>query len=233
MASQNSLIVKLCYSSSSASAINRTQQATISNAPRAATSASSSQQFTPAKITSHFSQSQLALALAIQKAKPEVISTHGKSEMPCCHFAWLNMSIEYCQQLRKCIKTGQPISIDGLRYVDTCEFWKEQYSKIYLENKALQNTVQKLEHAGLKLHETPHDQNNHKMLQSLGDPLIPELGEVGCTYTESSWKRPAPIEENRVGYHEQDRTGHSFPEDNCMRMNNYGTQEPCPSIPCI
>jgi hypothetical protein len=86
MAGQNSLIVKLSYSSSSASAINRTQQATICKAPRAAASASSSKQVAPAKITSHFSQSQLALALAIQKAKPEVLSTHGKSEMTCCHF---------------------------------------------------------------------------------------------------------------------------------------------------
>jgi hypothetical protein len=86
MADQNSLIVKLPYTCSSVSAINRTNQAAISKAPRAAASASSSQQAVPAKIATHFSQSQLALALAIQKAKPEALSTHGKSEMLCCRF---------------------------------------------------------------------------------------------------------------------------------------------------
>jgi hypothetical protein len=143
------------------------------------------------------------------------------------------MTIEYCQQLRKCIKTGQPISIDGLRYVDTYEFWKEQYTKIYLENKTLQDRIHRLEQAGLKFHETPHGQDNHHILQTSSDRFYPELGDAGRTYTESWRKRPAPVAEDRAGYHEQDHTGPSFSEDNCMRMSNYGTHEARTSIPYI
>jgi hypothetical protein len=79
MARQNSLVTKLPYSPSLAPAINRATQSGISKGSRAAESPL--KQVVPAKITSHFSQSQLALALAIQKAKPEALSTSGKSAM--------------------------------------------------------------------------------------------------------------------------------------------------------
>jgi hypothetical protein len=79
MAHQNSLIIKLPYSPSLAPAISRATLVGISKGSRAAESAS--KQVVPARITSHFSQSQLALALFIQKAKPEALSTSGKPEM--------------------------------------------------------------------------------------------------------------------------------------------------------
>jgi hypothetical protein len=79
MAPQKSLIIKMPYSPSLAPAINRATQAGTFKGSRAAESAS--KQVVPAKITSHFSQSQLALALAIQKAKSEALSTSGKSAM--------------------------------------------------------------------------------------------------------------------------------------------------------
>jgi hypothetical protein len=87
MAGRNSLIVKLPYSSPSASAINRATGATLSKDPRATASARSSKQEMPAKITTHFTPSQLALALAIQKAKPEAFSTDGKSAIHFRHVA--------------------------------------------------------------------------------------------------------------------------------------------------
>ena len=68
MAGKKSLIVKLKLPSSSA----------LSKALRVPAN-SASNQVAPAKITAHFSQSQLALALAIQKAKPEKLSTNGTS----------------------------------------------------------------------------------------------------------------------------------------------------------
>ena len=79
MAPKESFIIKMPYSPSLAPAINSATQAGIFKGSRAAESAS--KQVVPAKITGHFSQSQLALALAIQKAKPETLSTSGKSAM--------------------------------------------------------------------------------------------------------------------------------------------------------
>jgi hypothetical protein len=75
MARQNPLVIKLPYSPSLAPAINRAAQAGISKGSRAAESPL--KQVVQAKITSHFSQSQFA----IQKAKPEALSTSGKSAM--------------------------------------------------------------------------------------------------------------------------------------------------------
>jgi hypothetical protein len=224
MADQNSLVVKLPYTSSSTSAINRKNQAAISRAPPATASASSSQEAAPAKIATHFSQSQLALALAIQKAKPEALSTHGKSR--CSAGASLaDAAVEYCQQLRKCIKTGRPVLIDGLRFVDTCDFWKEQYTKIHLENKALQDKVHRLEQAGLKLPETPHGQYTHHMLHISSGQFLPEPGDVGRTDTEGSRKRPAPVAEDREEYQEQGYMDFSSSEDICINMSNYGKPE--------
>lgn len=79
MAPQKSLVIKMPYSPSLAPAINRATQGGNFRGSRGAESAS--KQVIPGKITSHFSQSQLALALAIQKAKPEALSTSGKSAM--------------------------------------------------------------------------------------------------------------------------------------------------------
>lgn len=100
MAGQNSLIVKLSYSSSAASAINKACQFSASKARRASASASSpsSKQAARTKITSHFTQSQLALALAIQKAKPEALSTHSKQviSLPLLLPTWLQNIASNC-----------------------------------------------------------------------------------------------------------------------------------------
>ena len=75
-----SLIVRLRISSSSASTINAASHTAVMDGRRAGgDSASPTKQVVPSSITSHFSQSQLALALAIQRAKPDALSTKGKS----------------------------------------------------------------------------------------------------------------------------------------------------------
>jgi len=79
MAGKQSLIVRLPFSSSSASTINAANYTACGNGRRAGQDpASAMKQVVPSKIIRHFSQSQLALALAIQKAKPETLSTNGK-----------------------------------------------------------------------------------------------------------------------------------------------------------
>jgi hypothetical protein len=84
MADPTSFIVKLPYSSSVASAICRATQAALSKHAREA--AASSEQTARPKITAYFTQSQLALAVAIQKAKPEALPTNGQSAITFCHF---------------------------------------------------------------------------------------------------------------------------------------------------
>lgn len=49
--------------------------------------------------------------------------------------------------MRKNIKHGQPTPKEQLRYVDTTEFWKDEYDKIYKEKKALEDKVNSSEEA--------------------------------------------------------------------------------------
>ena len=99
----------------------------------------------PAKLSTYFTQSQLALALTIQKSKPEGVSTIGIYHVPLVIHLLTN-SLDYCHQLRKRIKSGRSIlNEEDHRYVDTSEFWKDQYTKIHLEKKGLEDMVHKLE----------------------------------------------------------------------------------------
>ncbi|CZR57302.1 uncharacterized protein PAC_07191 [Phialocephala subalpina] len=129
---QPSLIVKLPMTSKGKEVAKQPQRP--ATRPSAATASHASKQpvsaSLPAEITGHFSQSQLAIALSISKSKPEGLSTK-----------------EYFQQLRKHVKLGQPVPRDDMRYVDTAEFWKDQYSKLHLEKKALEDKVHCLEEA--------------------------------------------------------------------------------------
>jgi len=116
------------------------------------------------------------------------------------------------------------VSIDGLRYIDTCEFWKDQYTKIHLENRALQDKVHRLEQLGEhKLLECPRDQAIHDILQVSSNPSLAEPGTVGGVENEASRKRPAQIGEDRPGYQEQTYVDFSSEqEDVCLSMSKYG-----------
>ncbi|KAN0110452.1 hypothetical protein V8E51_006839 [Hyaloscypha variabilis] len=210
MVGKKALIIKIPFSSSSASTIRRANQVAAMEGLRAEPDTpSATAQVAPSSITSHFSQSQLALALAIQKGKPEALSTN-----------------EYCQQLRKSIKTGQPLSIDGLRYIDTCEFWKDQYTKIHLENRALQCKIlaleQKVQQSTSVSFEKTHDQANHSEGRMEGGDLPVEPPEnIGRQDIETSRKRPAQFEEHGAGYHEQGYVAFSSSDDICLSLSNY------------
>ncbi|POS82775.1 hypothetical protein EPUL_005742 [Erysiphe pulchra] len=80
------------------------------------------------KMTTHFSLDQIALALTIQKSKPEGLGT-----------------FEYCDQLRKHIKVGKPTIAQKLRYIDTVEFWKDQYTRIHKQKQELEDKINCIE----------------------------------------------------------------------------------------
>jgi hypothetical protein len=92
-----------------------------------------------------FTQSQLSLALSIQKSRPTNITTRGMyTTHTSSRFSNL-ASADYCLQLRKHIKLGKPPKGEEQRYIDTVEFWRDQYSTLYLEKQRLAARVAQLE----------------------------------------------------------------------------------------
>ena len=179
---------------------------------------SPSNQAAPARITTHFSQSQLALALAIQKAKPEELSTNGMSiilfRMSC-----IDLAAEYCQQLRESIKSGQPIALGTLRYIDTSEFWKEQYTKILLEKKELEDKVHQLEEAQRQLQENPHRPNDSSYINlNEGHQVFDPVGDEG------SRKRPAQSAEDEMEEDGQAAFSLHPVDKHFLTMNSYGNR---------
>ncbi|KAI1003422.1 hypothetical protein K3495_g4785 [Podosphaera aphanis] len=105
----------------------------------------------PLTLESYFSRSQLALALAIQKSRPEHLTT-----------------AEFCQQLQKHIKLGNPNPNDELRYVDSVEFWKDQYTQIRRQNQVLEEKIHHLENLqGLCLQEKTEGLTSVTMQQQI------------------------------------------------------------------
>ncbi|KAK2629322.1 hypothetical protein QTJ16_000142 [Diplocarpon rosae] len=109
-----------------------------SEAARLCTQRSSQQAgvMAPPKSSPKFTQSQLSIALAVTKSKPADLLT-----------------ADYVQQLRKHIRTGRPVPREQLRYIDTAEFWKDQYDKIYQEKKVLEDKFRCVEEANRQLSE--------------------------------------------------------------------------------
>lgn len=52
---------------------------------------------------------------------------------------------DYCLLLQKHIKLGKSPTAGEHRHIDTVEFWKEQYSKLYLEKRKLEERIARLE----------------------------------------------------------------------------------------
>ncbi|KAF4636782.1 hypothetical protein G7Y89_g1282 [Cudoniella acicularis] len=164
----------------------------------------------PVKLSAHFSKSQLALALAIQKSKPEGIST-----------------LEYYQQLRKRIRNGRNVPDAERRYIDTPEFWRDQYTKVHLEKKALEDKVLRLEEERRLLkegigREDSQGDDSHPLTvrQPLGGPQDYDKS------TSNSRKRLAP-HGDRAQFEEQERPELRFKllsEDNILRISSYVLQ---------
>lgn len=111
----------------------------------ASTVTDSTVQHPPIKIDSHFTQSQLALALSIAKSNPDHLSTIGTSLRLLWSIAFTDICSEYCHQLQKHIKRDRSTPDDEHRYVDTVEFWKDQCTKFHREKKGLEDKVHRLE----------------------------------------------------------------------------------------
>ncbi|TVY39074.1 hypothetical protein LSUB1_G003833 [Lachnellula subtilissima] len=117
-----------------------------------------SQPATP-KLTSYFSQSQTALALMIAKSKPERTSL-----------------AEYCQLLSKRITTGKRAAGDNPRYVGSVEFWKDQYSMIDRDRRALEAKYHILEEKHRLLREHTGQDNQKGGLSPGQEPLAQRHG---------------------------------------------------------
>ncbi|TVY59651.1 hypothetical protein LSUE1_G008566 [Lachnellula suecica] len=180
-----------------------TGAASASTPRRASKPGSKKSQPAPPKITGHFSQSKLALALIIQKSKPEGVST-----------------AEYCQQLRKNIKNGQSLPSDEHRYVDSAEFWKDQYSRIHVEKKTLEDKVNRLEEEQQLLREG----FSRNEIQDDGASMVREL--LAQSYgvgSGDSRKRQAP-DDVEWWLEDQENGGNALPspaEDDVLRLSSF------------
>jgi len=116
--------------------------------------------------------------------------------------------------------------VDGLRYIDTCEFWKDQYTKIHLENRALQHRIlaleQKEQQSSSISRESIDEQVDHHEM-GMGERRVHGgSGRSGRQDNEASRKRPAHFGEYIADYQERDRVDFSFSDDICLKLNNYG-----------
>jgi hypothetical protein len=104
---------------------------------------------------------------------------------------------DYCLQLQKCIKSHR--TTPSNRYVDTSEFWKEQYSKIYQEKRALEDKVHRLEALTL---------------------CRPENREDEQTTSNGSRKRPPESEDIERWVNDQ-QADHLLDPDNVLGLSIY------------
>lgn len=129
----------------------------------------SSSPVAPPTLESYFSKSQMSIALALVKAIPESLSTHGTSPN--------GRMAEYLLELRKRIVQNNPNKQnESLRYVDTCEFWRELCERVHRDNKELQGKVRVLE-------------ERQRIFDRMSRPDLGDRGE------RSSRKRPASLDE--------------------------------------
>jgi hypothetical protein len=131
----------------------------------------------------------------------------------------LTCSAEYCQQLRKSIKTGE--AIKEPRYVDSADFWKEQYSKIHLKNKALQDKLLRLEEEQRLIRESIDQGADQDGAPSLVQELLAQAHGVRAGNPR---KRHAPddVEWWLEDQQNQEARLPSYAEDSSLRLNSYG-----------
>lgn len=90
-----------------------------------------------------FTQSQLSLALSLQRSRPPHLTARGKYTSR--GFLCILIESEYCLHLRKRIKTCKAQARGEHAYVDTAEFWKDQYTKLYSDKRELEVQNARLE----------------------------------------------------------------------------------------
>lgn len=110
------------------------------------------------------------------------------------------VSSDYCLQLQARIRSGLGIPVDTHRYVDTPDFWKDQYHTLYLEKKALEGKV-------LQLEEAQH--------------TWAELDNSCVSLDERSRKRPALSEEVEGRLEGQEEDAIPVDQDIALRLSGY------------
>ncbi|RDL39701.1 uncharacterized protein BP5553_04041 [Venustampulla echinocandica] len=156
-------------------------------------------------ILCHFSRSQVALAFAIERSRPEGVST-----------------IEYCQRLRKRINTGRNISNKEHRYVDSSDFWKDEYNTIYLEKKNLEDKVHRLEEE-LRLRRETTIQENSLDSQARSSIVRQLVAQSSTSTSDASKKRQLPhdLEILPRAPSNVDTMETSPADNNLLRMSSY------------
>lgn len=96
-------------------------------------------------------------------------------------------SIEYCQRLRKRIKTGRNIPSQEHRYVDSSNFWKDEYHRIYLEKKSLEDKVRILEEE-LRLRRETASQDDCQNMQPQRLTIQQLMAQPTASTTDASKK---------------------------------------------
>lgn len=135
------------------------------------------------------------------------------------------MAAEYCQQLRESIKSGQPIEIGTLRYIDTCAFWKDQYTKIYQEKKELENKVHRLEEAQRQVQENAQASNHRSVHITPALQPVESHGVVNVVGNEGSRKRPGEFGEDEMEDDGLATLSLQPIDEHFLTMNSYGTYQ--------
>lgn len=99
---------------------------------------------------------------------------------------------EYCQQLQKHIRIGKPFTSNQPRYIDTVEFWKDQYSKIHSEKRALEDEIQHLKQFQfLSRHENSNDASEFNESEIYARRLLSSTFTLDL-YSSKPSKQPLP-----------------------------------------
>ncbi|KAI6712851.1 hypothetical protein JHW43_004668 [Diplocarpon mali] len=164
----------------------------------------------PPKSSPRFTQSQLAMALTVAKSKPAGLPT-----------------ADYIQQLRKHVRAGRPGPREQLRYVDTAEFWKDQYDKMRQEKGGLEDKVRCLEEANRQLRDklrsgqtlggSGHSELAHHHTHERGQPRM--RSEAGM-----SRKRAAHSQEVDSPDDQEPSFLASLEVDDHLRLSGYALQ---------
>jgi hypothetical protein len=133
-----------------------------------------------------------------------------------------DINLDYCQQLRKRIKTGKKVQEDEHRYVDSTDFWKDQYQHIHHEKKLLEDKLHQLQEAKRLLGDSPHNQSDSSSQHmSAVEQLIENAIHNGAE------KRKPPYDEGSLPYDLS--ITESATDDHLLRMSSHGMY----SLVCI
>ncbi|RFU24830.1 hypothetical protein B7463_g11509, partial [Scytalidium lignicola] len=143
-------------------------------------------------ISNYFSQSQVALALVIGKSRPAGLSMKG---IYCLLFfkpidlTYVLISAGYLQQLKNRVQVRQGLSPGkNQRFIDTAEFWKDQFVRLHEEKKACDETIRQIEEERNNLVQNQQNQSiiNGQSQEKQPPDLFASSGHRGVTTPSSS-----------------------------------------------